>query len=384
MKSICALLASLSLAAACCASGLSDGINMAIIKTTMPTSGVSAVVSPYSAVMVCGLLGDGMDSREQRIALSERLGLRTTSFGPTFMRVRSQLADWALSNRVEVLFANSFWMRNYSRIDREFHAMASRTYDVAFGPLAGVEAINAWSSVKTGGLVSKVVERVNPSCDTAIVSASGFNGAWARPFPPAKKGVFHARGGDVELPMMEDTRSVKMVKRPGYTAFSLMYRGDRLALFVLLPDDGKTPHDVGRSLTAAELDVLDRALLPDYRPQDANGDLMPAVEGATAAVARVALPKFRIETTADMIPALTALGVQRTGYDAICKDLRVGTALQQNVFETSETGGEVGLVDLPEVKADGNPAELVCNRPFVFLVRTVEHLTLLVGLFSGR
>lgn len=372
------------LAAACCASELSDSINMEVVKSTMPTSDVSAVVSPYSVVMVSGLLGDGMDGRELRIALSEKFGLRTTSFGPTFMRLRSQLAGWALSNRVEVLFANSFWMRNYSRIDREFHAMASRTYGVAFGPLAGVDAINAWSSAKTGGLVSKVMERVNPSCDTAIVSASGFNGAWARPFPTAKKGVFHASGGDVEMPMMEDMRRVKMVKRPGYTAFSLMYRGDKLGLFVLLPEEGKTPNDVGRMLTAAEFDILDRALLPDYHPQDANGDVMPEVDGASTVVARVKMPKFRVETTVDMIPAFAALGVQRTGYDSICKNLRIGTALQQNVFETSETGGEVGLVELPEVKAEGDPAVLACDRPFVFFVRTVEHLTLLVGRFSGQ
>ena len=385
MKYIGSFLLCLFVSAVCLASELTDGVNMSVIRATMPTSGVSAVVSPYSAVFMAGLLGDGMDNRELRIALSERLGLRTTSFGPTFMRVDSRLANWGNSNRVEVLFANSVWMRNYSRIDPEFHFMANRAYHVAFGPLVGVEAINAWSSVKTDGLVSKVLDKVDLSCDTVLVSASGFNGAWARPFPQAQRGAFHAPGGDVVLlPMMKDTRTVRMVKRPAYTAFSLMYRGEKLALYVLVPAAGRTPHDVGRALTPDELDVLDRALLPGYRPEDANGNPMPDVEGAAVAVARVVLPKFRVESTIDVIPALTALGVPRTGFDTICKDLRIGMAVQHNVFETSETGGEVGGFDLPAVKEAGKAPELVCDRPFAFLVRTVDRLTLLAGIFSGR
>ena len=41
-------------------------------------------------------------------------------------------------------------------------------------------------------------------------------------------------------------------------------------------------------------------------------------------------------------------------------------------------------VDLPAVKEAGKAPELVCDRPFAFLVRTVDRLTLLEGVFSGR
>ena len=384
MKHICIAAFSAALAAACLATELSDAVGASIVKSIMPSGGSSAVVSPYSVALTAGFLGDGMDSRDARLALSEKMGLKTTSFGPTFMRIRTKLAEWGSTNGVEVLFANSAWMRNYSRVDRDFHAMAHRDYDFAFGPLSAVEAMNAWSSVRTGGLVAKVVDDVDPGCDTVLISASGFDGAWARPFPPAAEGVFHAEGGDVRLPMMRDVRPLRMVKRPGYTAFALMYRGDKLLLYVVLPDSGKTPRAMMESFQPSELSLLDRALLPDYHPDDARGNLLPPVEGASEATVRLALPKFRIETNVDILPALAVLGVQRTGYDAICKDMRIGRAMQCNVFVASEVGGEVGKYELPAVKVEGEPVEITCDRPFAFVVRTVDRVTLLAGVFSGR
>lgn len=124
MKHICIAAFSAALAAACLATELSDAVGASIVKSIMPSGGSSAVVSPYSVALTAGFLGDGMDSRDARIALSEKMGLKTTSFGPTFMRIRTKLAEWGSTNGVEVLFANSAWMRNYSRVDRDFHAMA--------------------------------------------------------------------------------------------------------------------------------------------------------------------------------------------------------------------------------------------------------------------
>ena len=233
-----------SAALLCSASEVSDAVNADIFRAIAPTGGASVVVSPYSAAFCAGLLGDGMDSRDARIALSSRLGMKTVEFGATFMRIRSQLSEWTLTNRVGVLFANSFWMRNYTRIDCDFHMMAHRSYDVAFGPLFGVEAMNAWSRARTDGLVTKAMDEVDLSCDTAIVSAAAFNGAWARPFPPAEPGAFHAPGGDVELPMMKDVRTVRGVRRPEYDAFALPYRGGRLFLYVMIPSGGRSPLDL--------------------------------------------------------------------------------------------------------------------------------------------
>ena len=384
MKQICVFFVAAVAAVSCHASAVSDGVNAEVLKSIVPAEGDSVVASPYSAVFMSGLFGDGMDNRELRIALSEKMGVRTTEFGPTFMRIRTKLEEQGSTNRVEVLFANSLWMRNYARLEREFHPMAYRVYDVAFGPLVGVDPVNAWNSAKTDGLIAKVADELDMKCDTVVVSAAGFNGAWARMFPPARQGVFHAKGGDVQLPMMEDTRSVSMVKRPAYTAFSLPYRGNNLFLYALVPNDGKTPREILDAMTADEFDILDRALLPGYKPDDARGDPLPDVEGASVAVAKVVLPKFRVETSLDFMPALAKLGVPKTGFDTICKGLSIGMALQHNVFETSETGGEVGKVDLPEVKAEGETPRLACDRPFAFIVRTDDHLTLLAGFFGGK
>ena len=384
MKTKLAAFFSAIASAACCASGLQDGFNSRVIKTIMPTGEVSAVVSPYSVSLTAGFLGDGMDVSAERVALSSKMGLGVTDFGMYFRNDIEQFAEWSQSNRVEVLFANSVWMRNYAVMSPEFHETAHRDYGIVFGPLIDADAVNAWSFARTDGLVEKALDGIDIACNTAIVSVSGFNGAWARPFPKAVPGTFHAPGGDVQVPMMADVRSVYALRRPGYTAFALPYRGEKHFLFVVLPKAGEFPGDVGEQLSEAELDVLDRALLPGYRPENDRGDLLPEVEGASVAVTRISLPKFRVETFADFMPALEGLGIQKKGYETICENTVLGMAVQRNVFETSETGGEVGKVELPAVKCDGEPPEIACDRPFVFLVRTVSHRTLLAGRYTGR
>ena len=384
MKQPCIAVLFAVLSAACFATEYSDALDASVVKALMPSGGGSAVVSPYAVGFTAGFLGDGMDSREARVALGEKMGLKTTDFGPTFMRNRIKFAEWGRTNGVEVLFAYSAWLRNYSRVRPDFHMMAHRDYDLAFGPLSAVDSMNAWSSVRTGGLVSKVVDEVDPACDTALVAACGFDGAWARPFPPAAEGVFHAAGGDVRLPMMRDVRRLRMLKRPGYTAFSLMYRGGKLALYVVMPEGGKSPRDLMGAFKPSELFLLDRALLPDFHPEDDRGNPLPDVEGSSSSVVSLSFPKFKIETNVDALPALAVLGVQKTGFDTICKDMRIGCAVQSNVFVASETGNEVGRVALPPEKSEGNPAEIACDRPFAFIVRTVDRLTLLAGVFSGR
>ena len=88
MKHLCIVAISAALSAACLATESSDAVDASVVKAIMPSGGSSAVVSPYSVAVAAGLLGDGMDSRDARIALSEKMGLKTTSFGPTFLRNR--------------------------------------------------------------------------------------------------------------------------------------------------------------------------------------------------------------------------------------------------------------------------------------------------------
>ena len=377
---LCAILA----ACACQAHEALDAVNATAIAATMPADGTSAVVSPYSSAFVTGLLADGSDSSDLRIALSEKLGLRTTDFAPTLSRIRLQLADWAASNRVGVLFANSMWLRNYTRLERDFHAMANRDYAFTFGPLLDVEAMNAWTSVKTDGYVPKAVDSFDASCSSVLISAAAFNGAWDRSFPPATNGVFHAADGDVALPFMKDVRKVRMVRHSGYVAFALPYRGACLRLYVVVPEDASRLASLATLLSPEEMSILDRALIPGYHPEDSRGDPLPDVEGASEAMARISLPKFRIATAADGMPALAAAGLGDAGYNAICKDLRIGKFVQHAVFETSETGGEVGIAKTAAEATDGEIVDIPCDRPFAFVLRTDTRLTLLAGRFTGK
>ena len=154
------------------------------------------------------------------------------------------------------------------------------------------------------------------------------------------------------------------------------YAGERFALAIMMP---VTETDGPARLTEKQLDAMLAAL-------------------AEAEPRRVALflPKFAIETDADLIPAFKASGM-RLPFDsgaAEFPELKVTDSTETQiyitqirhraVFEVDEAGTEAGAataVELALRSAQARPEEFRIDRPFLFALTDNETGTVL---FLGR
>ena len=106
---------------------------------------------------------------------------------------------------------------------------------------AVMDEINDWVREHTDGLIDRMLEE-EPGEDVQLVlmNAAAMDAAWAVPFlaQNTSDAVFHAPGGDVELPFMYEELQAKYAERDGVQILRLGYADSGLTLLLALPKEG--------------------------------------------------------------------------------------------------------------------------------------------------
>ena len=141
------------------------------------------------------------------------------------------------------------------------------------------ELINAAVGEATRGLVPELLGHVSPATVAVLVNALYLKVSWQRPFKAnaTKPRLFHAPGGDVEVPTMEVAARLGHAHRDGWRTVVLPARSG-VEVLVLLPDES-----LDQPLGASAFDVDDSAgitlLLPkvDVREKFELSDVLERV-----------------------------------------------------------------------------------------------------------
>jgi serine protease inhibitor len=188
--------------------------------------------------------------------------------------------------------------------------------------------------------------------------------AWAHPFPASatRSQEFRtATGRDVAARFMTGG-SFRQAQAAGWTAVSLPYRGDRLAMLALLPPAGAPPGPAGGCAlpSPATLSTLTGTL----------------GRGGGAAGTAVALPRVDLSTKAGLKGLLAGLGMgvaftsaadfRGLSPQACCIGL-VEHAATLQVGEKGTVASAATAVGLMPTDAQADPP-LVFNRPYLLLV----------------
>jgi serpin B len=195
-----------------------------------------------------------------------------------------------------------------------------------------------------------------------LVDAIFLRAAWDDPFEPAATTpapFTTATGRVVTVPTMRATRRGRLVRHDGWTATALDYRGGRLEMVVVVPDDPAADVDLGRALGAFD-------------------------DAATHAAVALWLPRFRL-TARLALRMVTAFGPD-ADFSSLTVDDRimVDEVLHAATILVDEAGTEAAAATAVSMRATGmplDPVELRAERPFLFAVR--DRLTGAV-LFAGR
>jgi len=226
--------------------------------------------------------------------------------------------------------------------------------------------INTWVDEQTEHRIEELLpeDSVDGLTRLILVNAVYLKAPWMFPFAEeaTADGTFiRADGSRVDVPMMAGTWQMAHAQGAGWHAVDLPYVGDKLSMLLILPDD---PAAFLPTLDASQLDGIVAALA------SARVDL--------------ALPKFGIETKAELKPLLSALGMptafddSRADFSGIttAERLFISEVIHQANIDVDEAGTEAAAATAVIVGVTGGPppetVELRFDRPFLFALRDIE------------
>ena len=240
--------------------------------------------------------------------------------------------------------------------------------------------INRWVEEKTRDKIKELLEPkiLDEGTTMVLTNAIYFKGKWAEQFDPknTRDGRFRlADGTSTAVPMMHKAKSKVRYGRTdekanwddGVQILELPYKGDELAMVVILPPNPDGLHAVEKQLTAENLTKW--------------------LGGLTDLELDVSLPRFRMETKAELKKKLIALGMidafdgnaDFTGMSTISPGF-ISAVVHKAFVDVNEEGTEAAAATAV-VLSRGARREFVADHPFLFLIRDVKHGTIL---FLGR
>ncbi len=256
---------------------------------------------------------------------------------------------------------------------RNFSGVAPQI--VNFAEPSAVEAINAWVSAHTQGIIPHVLSQLPAETRLALANAIYLKAAWLHPFKPqaSASAPFHGEGATSPIAFMNETAELPYGHGQGYAAVDLPYAASTLSLLVVLP--------VGESVA-----TLERRLDP--------GRLGRIVGGLSSTPVALSLPRFHLASHTLLNSTLSALGMTdafsgRADFSHItgAQALKLGVVDHAADFTVDEHGtvaAAATVVTAEPTAATGYghaPVPFDANRPFLFFLRD-DHTGAL--LFAGR
>jgi serpin B len=350
-------------------------------------------VSPFSISTALAMAYAGaQEETALQIAKALRFNLPPSQLHPAFHKLITELhgrnaspADLDRPADVQLFTANALWSQAGERILADFQNRIEINYqgglypvDFRHAPDQARQTINAWVEEQTKGKIKDLLKstHIDPQTLLIITNAIYFKALWASPFTKAKTSQqdFHASPGDVvRVDMMNQAGRFRYFDEGSIQALELPYKGDTLAMVILLP---KTIDGFGHlesSLTASKIEEWLKKM-SSHRID-------------------VSLPKFKLAAECELKDALSALGMPvaftlgKADFSGITgtRELVISAVVHKAFVEVEETGTEAaaatGVVFARTAAIAQPPVIFRADHPFFFLIRDLRTGAIL---FLGR
>lgn len=334
--------------------------------------------SPYSVSSAMGMAYSGArqnTAKELKEAL--RFDVSQKQLPLTFRLLNEELEEKAAREGIRLNIANGLCLTG-GGVSGEFKSLLGDNFGAEIFS-GGLDKINIWVSRKTEGKIPKILESLDPNSVCVLLNAVYFKGTWKNRFKvqDTREMTFYVSSGkNISVPMMHQKLPVRILQGEGFRAAELPYRGNRLSMVILLPDGADGLPGVEKQLTPTSLKQWLGEL--DRLPEDE---------------AMLYIPRFKLETGYDLVPAFRALGV-KDAFDKSGKadfsgmgwkkgELWISQIKHKAFVEVNEEGTEAAAATAVEMATKSAPRYPVfrADHPFLFIVRDKETGTVL---FMGR
>lgn len=245
--------------------------------------------------------------------------------------------------------------------------------------------INGWVEERTETRIKDLIPPKGLDEDTrlVLVNAVYFLADWKKPFDPERTqpGKFHAPGGDVEVPMMQDKRSLAYFEDDNVQGVSVPYKDQRYVMTFVVPKEGQDLGGIEADLSAgtvagwfARLNMIPTEVMltvPRF-------ELAP--EGTMSLkkhLEEMGMPEAFVAGQADF----TRMANPENPADR----LYISEVFHKTFVKVDEKGTEAAAATAVAMGRGGGvpkpPPEVRLDRPFMFFIRDTEAD---VMLFMGR
>ncbi len=355
----------------------------------LPPDG-NLVLSPYSIAVALGMTltgAGGTTAAEMRDVLGAdnrfHAGLNALTSYVEGLAGRQKRADGS-DAEIALDAANQLfgqygvaWEQPFLDVLAEHYGAGMRVVDFQAATEEARTLINEWVEEQTHDRIEDLIPEgiLDQLTRLVLVNAIYLKAPWESPFEEqlTEVGPFHrADGTTVDVDLMSNFElSGQLTSGDGWQAASLAYAGNRLAMTIVLPDEGR---------------------LADVEAAVAAGDLTAFLSGGRQTRLGVLLPKWTSRTEAPLGEALKELGMP-TAFDPDAADfhamtdedlqLFVSAVLHQGFIAVDEEGTEAAAATAVVMKDTSAPLTepFHVDRPFLYVIHDVEHGT---PLFLGR
>lgn len=291
----------------------------------------TCVIAPDTVYRVLAMLANGA-AGETRAQMEAFLG----------GQIRDINRSAAETPGPEALTYNALWLNQKEHFEvREDFLQTNADFWGAeiFGAPFSEETrkdINRRVAAATKDRIPELLDSLDPAAALYLISALAFDAEWETPFREDQiyEGIFRGAAGEESALMMESRENLYL-EDGSTTGFLKNYRGGRYCFLALLPGEGMTVEEYIETLTGERL--------------------LETVRSAQEEPVRITLPKFEAETSLELSPALSGLGMDLAFSDDADfsgisdTELRIGRILHQTRLKVDELGTKAGAAAAAEV-----------------------------------
>ncbi|MDF2939352.1 MAG: proteinase inhibitor serpin [Paenibacillaceae bacterium] len=351
---------------------------LASASRVLSTEKGSTLYSPYSLYVALALAAAGAEgtTKEEMTDLlgGSRIGDTTELAGEVGNLIRQLHTD----NKIGRLkTANSIWAHKGHTFRKEYEELAAQSFYASlhqadFGKKETAEEMGRWVRDHTSGQITPEIN-LDPSQILALINTLDFKDEWSDAFNESStaQGPFYPEEGNpVTASFMSRTFfTTAYAKGEGYASASLGLKNGGAMTFVL-PDKG--------------VNVKELVASPD------KAKSLLQVSGQQMRKLTLKLPKFDYSTEMGLNQALQGLGM-RTAFTekadfSKMSDTPVFISLvKQNAhIAIDEKGVEAAaftqILMVGSAMPNGEPAELILDRPFLFSITAPNGTILFTGI----
>ena len=347
--------------------------------------GENTLISPLSIMTALLMAANGTGAGETRAQMVEVL------CGASLDSLTKYLADYLgslySSKYVKLHTANSVWFRDTPMLEVKESFLSKMTgvfgadaYKAPFDA-STVDAINAWCSENTDGMIPKVIDEIDPETMLYLINALLFDAQWSDTYHESNVSdakFTTADGTQQDVQLMYSVE--KLYLQDDYAVGTVKYYAQGGYKFVaMLPNEGITLEQYVAALTGEGIDTMIR-------------------EGEYANV-KTKLPKFKNECSYKLNEILKAMGMPdafdpgRADFSEMgsCEggNLYISSVIHKTAIEVNEVGTRAAAITVVEMAAESaiemppKTYELTFDRPFVYMIMDRNNVPLFIGVVNG-